>query len=141
MWAWVKAYKPRFVFNTFLGSVALGAVPTWRPIGFSSSTALLKMLWEGSDDVPRMVLAEWYVGLEDLALLHVGTLLMGDVDGEQVMAAAGRFSWNEVLGLFRKFALGREFFESVEDAEVDMGRVAKERAEELLRRLKDGEGV
>jgi hypothetical protein len=56
------------------------------------------------------------------------------------MAAAVKFSWNAVLGLFRKFAPDRAFLRSVQDAPRDGGSVANERPEELLKRLKSGKG-
>jgi nucleoside-diphosphate-sugar epimerase len=131
---WVEENKPHFTFNTVVPNVVFGTLVAPEHSGFGSTAGVLKMLWDGNPLGPQMIPAEWYVDVEDVALLHVAALTQSDVQNERLFAFGDRFTWSRILAIFRKEAPDRKFLEDVVEVE-DCGTVANERAEELLKRL------
>lgn len=58
---------------------------------------------------------------------------------ERILAMAAPFSHNKILDIFKKAALGHRFLDSVDEV-PDNGTVMNRRAEELLKRVKNGRG-
>jgi hypothetical protein len=58
---------------------------------------------------------------------------------ERILAMAAPFSHNKILDIFKKAALGHRFLDSVDEV-PDNGTVMNRRAEELLKRVKNGQG-
>ncbi|KAF2249997.1 NAD(P)-binding protein [Trematosphaeria pertusa] len=139
-WDWMAAHKPGFTFNTVCPPVVLGAPSAAIYTGFSSSAGFAKMLWDGHPEIAFMIPPQWYVDVEDVALLHVAALSQPDVENERLMAFAGKFTWNEVLGALRKFAPERSWPERIEEPPADQASVDIGSSAELLKRLgkKDG---
>ncbi|ORY14370.1 NAD dependent epimerase/dehydratase family protein [Clohesyomyces aquaticus] len=136
---WVKKNRPHFTFNTVVPNVNFGTLTSPENTGFTSSSSLLKMVWEGNTMPVFLIPPEWYVDTEDTALLHIAALTMPDVVNERLLAFAGSFTWNEILDLFRKYVPDRTFLKDIEEPPADLGTVDNSRAIDLLKRLgKDG---
>jgi nucleoside-diphosphate-sugar epimerase len=137
--AWVKEHNPHFTFNSVVPNINLGTVTRPDKTGFVSSSGLLKLLWGGNALPADLFPPEWYVDVEDTALLHVAALTLPDVQNERIIAMAGRFCYNEILDIFRKLAPDHEFLVRVDEVR-DEGTVDNRRAEVLLKRVKGREG-
>jgi nucleoside-diphosphate-sugar epimerase len=135
----VKEHNPHFTFNSVVPNINLGTVTRPEKTGFVSSSGLLKMLWGGNALPADLFPPEWYVDVEDTALLHVAALTLPDVQNERIIAMAGRFCYNQILDIFRKLAPDHEFLDRVDEVR-DEGTVDNKRAEELLRRVRGGDG-
>lgn len=136
---WVEEHKPHFTFNTVLPNVNFGIVARPDKTGFGSSSALLKALWCGSSLPADLIPPEWYVDVEDTALLHLAALTQPDVSNERILALASRYCYNEILEIFKKIAPDHKFLDSVDEV-LDEGTVDNARSEELLKRMKAGAG-
>ncbi|PVI00882.1 aldehyde reductase II [Periconia macrospinosa] len=136
---WMKDNKPRFEFNSVLPNVNFGTMIRPDKTGFISVPGLLKMLWEGETAFTGMLLPQWYVDVEDTALLHVAALTFPDVVSERLFAYAGRFCWNDVLEIFRKEVPEKKFIDNLEEV-PDNGTVENQRSVEILKRLGKKEG-
>jgi nucleoside-diphosphate-sugar epimerase len=137
--AWVKEHKPQFTFNSVVPNLNFGTVTRPDKTGFVSSSGVLKLLWSGNAMPADIFPPEWFVDVEDTALLHLAALTLPDVRNERIIAMAGRFCYNEILDIYRQIAPDRTFLENIEEV-LDEGTVDNERAEGLLRKVKGGEG-
>jgi hypothetical protein len=69
----------------------------------------------------------------------VAALIDPSLSGERIFAYTQPYTWNQILGMFRKLYPGRQFVDDIADQGEDMSTVANEQAEETLRRYgKDG---
>ncbi|CAO2651801.1 Nn.00g000840.m01.CDS01 [Neocucurbitaria sp. VM-36] len=136
---WVQDHKPQFTFNTIVPNINFG--PGARPdkTGFITTSGMLKLIWQGNTLPAQLFQPQYFVDVEDTALLHVAVLTQQDVQNERIMAMSCRYEWNEVLDIFRKIAPDHTFPEKLDEI-LDSGTVDNNRAEELLRRVKDGKG-
>ncbi|KAF2475134.1 NAD dependent epimerase/dehydratase family protein [Lindgomyces ingoldianus] len=132
---WVEKNKPHFTFNSVVPNVNFGTMVSLENTGFPSSSSLLKMIWEGNTMPAFMIPPEWYVDVEDTALLHIAALTQPDVQNERVLAFGGRFNYNEILDLFRKLVPDRAFLKDIDEPPSDQGTVDNSRGTELLKRL------
>ena len=56
------------------------------------------------------------------------------MNGERIFAYAEPYTWNQILGMFRKLYPNRKFVDDIPDQGADLSTVANERAEEILKR-------
>jgi nucleoside-diphosphate-sugar epimerase len=136
---WVEDNKPHFTYNCVVPNINFGTMVRPDKLGFSSSSALLKALWDGSTAPANMIPPEWYVDVEDAALLHLAVLTLPDVKNERVFAFGQRYCYKDILKIFKKEVPGREFLDTIEEVE-DCGTVDNARAEALLKRVGKKEG-
>ena len=94
----------------------------------SSSSAAVSPLW--SVDGNR---SEYYVNVQDCALLHVAALLRSDVANERIFAFAAPFNFNDILVVFRNLYPNRDFLADIQDLGRDLSKVPNEKAEQLLK--------
>ncbi|KAF2197631.1 NAD(P)-binding protein [Delitschia confertaspora ATCC 74209] len=135
---WVNEHKPHFTFNTVVPNCNFGIVASPQNTGFNTSAGLLKSIFHGSPMAPNVISAQFYVDVEDTALLHMAALTQPDVQNERLFAFAAKFTWNEILYIFRKLYPERTFLKDVQEPPADVGTISGEvhdRAEELLRRF------
>lgn len=136
---WVKEHQPHFTFNTVVPNVNFGTVTRPDKLGCASSSGLLALFWQGSTLPVDIIPPEYFVDVEDTALLHVAVLTQPDVKNERILAMATPFSYNEILAIFKKLAPERTFLDQVDEI-PDQGTIDNARAEELLKRVKNGQG-
>jgi nucleoside-diphosphate-sugar epimerase len=131
---WVKENKPNFTFNVVVPNINFGTMVNPKETGFISSSGLLQQLWLGQSGIVQLIPPEWYVDVEDCALLHAAVLTLDGVENERVLAFGARFGYNELLDIFKKVVPGRHFLDKVEET-PDIGTVENERGHELLKRM------
>lgn len=131
---WVEQHKPHFTFNVVVPNVNFGTMVAPEHTGFASSSGLLKTLWNGSTFGAAMIPPEWYVDVEDDALLHLAVLTLPEVQNERIFAFAGRFGYGEILDIFRKECPEKKFLEKIDEV-LDQGTVDNARSVELLKKV------
>ncbi|KAJ4305682.1 hypothetical protein N0V90_001213 [Kalmusia sp. IMI 367209] len=136
---WVAENKPHFEFNTVVPNVCWGTMVRPDIMGFTSTSKMLKWFWEGQKMVVDLCPPMWYVDVEDQALLQVAALTESDVINERLLAFGEKFTYNEILDIFRKQCPGRKFLDNVEEV-PDRGTVDTKRSVELLKRAGKKEG-
>ncbi|KAI8226814.1 Aldehyde reductase 2 [Colletotrichum sp. SAR 10_99] len=121
LWKWYSEEKPGFMLN---------------------SIGILKSLWQGhvSPEFVAMFPAQWFCDVVDIARIHIAALLFPDVQSERLIAYAGRFNINDILAVFRETQPSRNFPADLPDLGVDVGKIANERATELMKKLRGGKG-
>ena len=137
---WVQEHKPHFTFNTILPNLTFGVAAKPETTGFVSTSALMRLLWQGNTLPTQLFPPQYFIDVEDVALLHVAALTQSDVNNERLIAMSYSFNWNEILDLFRKIAPDHTFPEKIDNEVLDKGTVDNARAEELLKRVKSGKG-
>ncbi|KAH7050297.1 aldehyde reductase II [Macrophomina phaseolina] len=77
---------------------------------------------------------EYYVNVEDTALIHVAALTRPDLDRQRIFAFAGKFNWNTLLQALRKLYPERTFYEDREGLGHDLSTIVEApKAEKILR--------
>lgn len=78
----------------------------------------------------------YFVNVQDVGLLHVAGLIHPDVDGERIFAYDGTYTFNDWLGLFRKFAPDKTFPDDMPGLDRSFSRIeGRDRSEALLKDL------
>jgi hypothetical protein len=95
----------------------------------------LKDLFVGKIDIQPYIPPQYFVDTQDVALLHLAGLIDPDAQGERIIAFAEPYTWNQVLGLFRKLYPQRQFVDDLPDQGMDLSTVANDKAIETLRRM------
>ena len=140
-WAWVKKAKPAYSFNTVVPNINWGTAVSPVNLGYRSSAAVLMSLVKGLSIAPMLLQVQWYVDVEDTALLHLAALELEDVNGDRILAMAGPYSYNGVLDILRRrYPEKKSKLQSVDEPKLDCGKVANERASELLTRMGKKQG-
>ncbi|EKG20759.1 NAD-dependent epimerase/dehydratase [Macrophomina phaseolina MS6] len=77
---------------------------------------------------------QYYVNVEDTALIHVAALTRPDLDRQRIFAFAGEFNWNTLLQALRKLYPERTFYEDREGLGHDLSTIVEApKAEQILR--------
>lgn len=157
---WVQENEPGFVFNTVVSRLSRKSrdfpshtdiaklpnvnfsallLPTHQ--GLPSTVEWAHIAWTGQNVEMFKGFAgpQWYVHTVDCALIHVSALIYSDVDSERLFAFAEPWSFNKMMGIWRKMYPEKKFPEDIEGLGEDKMKVPNQRAEELLKRVK-GEG-
>lgn len=118
----------------------IGEILSMEHQGYPSTMSWIKALWGGFSNPGEADLAknppQYYVNVDDNAMVHVAALIFEDVKSERLFTFAYPYSWNDLLAIFRKKYPGKKFIDDIPDLGEDKSNVANKRAEELLERLK-----
>ncbi|KAF6796513.1 aldehyde reductase protein [Colletotrichum musicola] len=138
-WKFVQREKPAFVFNTVLPNINFGASLDLTGQGHPSTSGMVAELFKGNSAPLAGLPAQYFVDVQDDALLHVAAVIHPHVQSERVFAFAEPVNGDRVLAVLRKLYPSRSFpadFQSEEDLNEIVPRA---RAEQLLRDMgKDG---
>ncbi|RSM18667.1 hypothetical protein CDV31_002387 [Fusarium ambrosium] len=136
-WQWYEEEKPDLVVNTVLPSPCFGRVLSVEKQGFGSANAVLKLLFDGdtSDNVLNILLAQWYVDVVDVSILHLGALLLPEVKSERLFANAGTYTVNDFLRIFRTLHPDLNISDDIPNIKPDLRKVPNERPAEVLKLL------
>jgi hypothetical protein len=78
---------------------------------------------------------EFFVDINDTALIHVGALLHPDVQGERLFAFAEPQNWNTILAKLRNLYPQQSFAEDVPNLGHDLSHPPNDRALFVLKSL------
>ncbi|KAL2858583.1 hypothetical protein BJY01DRAFT_256720 [Aspergillus pseudoustus] len=139
--AWVAKHKPAFSFNTVIPNVVFGTAVSPQNMGYRSTAAVLDAVIKGYPGATSITPSQWYVDVEDVALLHLAALTVEEVRGERLIAFAGKYTWMQILEILHRRYPGRIGFVSIDGEEVaDVGEVDNARSIELLKLMGKGAG-
>lgn len=65
----------------------------------------------------------------------MATMVDPEIQGGRIFAYTKPYSWNQILGLFRKLYPGRQFADDLPDQGADLSTVANENSVEILKRM------
>ncbi|KAL6823578.1 NAD(P)-binding protein [Trichoderma camerunense] len=138
--AWMREHKPAFSFNTVVPNVNFGTTISPENMSYRSTSAVIDAAVKGYPAAPSILPPQWYVDVEDTALLHLGALTLDDVNGERLLAFAGKYSWTQILEILHRRYPDRVKLKSVDEPAVDAGEVDNERSIEVLKKMGKDEG-
>ncbi|EWY85766.1 hypothetical protein FOYG_12874 [Fusarium oxysporum NRRL 32931] len=138
--AWVREHKPSFSFNTVVPNVNFGIAVSPENMSYRSSAAVIDAVMKGYVDAPSILPSQWYVDVEDTALLHLAALTVDDVNNERLLAFGGRYCWTVILEILHRRFPGKVLLKNVRESAVDAGEVNNERSAEVLRQMGKLEG-
>ncbi|GAA6033679.1 hypothetical protein JCM8097_004378 [Rhodosporidiobolus ruineniae] len=113
-WRFVREEKPHFDFSSVLPDAVMGRI--LDPASQASSAAWIKDLYNGKKDsffatVPGL----WYVNVKDIALLHLGALVLPSAPNTRLFGISGAFNTNTLLSTFRAISPGWDKISDVTD--------------------------
>ncbi|KAL7764047.1 hypothetical protein ACKLNR_005192 [Fusarium oxysporum f. sp. zingiberi] len=138
--AWVREHKPSFSFNTVVPNVNFGIAVSPENMSYRSSAAVIDAVVKGYPDAPSILPSQWYVDVEDTALLHLAALTLDDVNNERLLAFGGRYCWTVILEILHRRFPDKVLLQNVRESAVDAGEVDNERSVEVLRQMGKLEG-
>lgn len=155
VWQWMKDHRPNFVINTIVHSLSylrshistnwsqlpnanFGRVLVPRHQGLPSTIDWAHAAWTGDqlEAYATVVKPQWFISPNDTAILHISALIHGEVESERLFAYAERFSYNNILAIYRRLYPQKKFPEYLQDEGTDKMSVPNKRAEEVLRWVK-----
>ncbi|GAA5859408.1 hypothetical protein JCM8547_002020 [Rhodosporidiobolus lusitaniae] len=121
-WAWVREHKPSFAFHTVNPFFTLGRILDPASQGRPSSAAWLLDLYDSNPNplIEAMKTLN-YVSVVDIALLHLGALLLplSTLPPQRLFGCAGSANLNQFLAIFRALKPGKTFHEDFEGVGED----------------------
>ncbi|KAF2644862.1 dihydroflavonol-4-reductase [Massarina eburnea CBS 473.64] len=140
-WKWVEENKPGFVFNSILPNINHSKVLVPEEQGTPSTIAWGKLAFEGGErfqQISHMLQPQYFISTEDCALLHISALIYAEVGPERVFGFAAPWDFNQLLAVYRKEYPTRTFPDDVPGLVTDGTKPPRERAEEVLKWVKEG---
>lgn len=136
----VAEKHPTYKVNLVLPNTTLGEI--LQPEHQDGSTSgLVTGLYKGEENLwTQLIGPQWFVDVKDIARLHVAALLVPGVDGERLLGYATPFNKTAVLQALRKLEPGKTFANDPEGEGTDISQVDNKRSEELIRKVKSGQG-
>ncbi|KAF5597805.1 aldehyde reductase II [Fusarium pseudocircinatum] len=138
--SWVREHKPSFSFNIVVPNVNFGIAISPENMSYRSSAAVIDAVVKGYPEAPSILPSQWYVDVEDTALLHLAALTLDDVNNERLLAFGGRYCWTVVLETLHRRFPGKVLLKDVKESAVDTGEVDNQRSAEVLRKMGKLEG-
>ncbi|KAI1116065.1 aldehyde reductase [Nemania sp. NC0429] len=138
-WKFVREQKPGYILNTVLPNMNFGASLDSVNQGHPSTSGRLAALFKG--DISQLVdlPPQYFVDVEDDALLHVAAVIHPGVESERIFAFAEPENGDLLLAILRKLYPGRKFPANFQSDKDLSNIVPIKRAEALLREMgKDG---
>ncbi|GJC88565.1 aldehyde reductase 2 [Colletotrichum liriopes] len=138
-WKFMDEKKPGFTLNAVLPNINFGASLDSANQGHPSTSALVAELFRGNTNYLGGITPQYYVDVQDNALLHVAAAIHPGVQSERVFAFAEPVNADGVLAILRKLYPGRSFPPNFQAEEDLSDIVPRQRAEALLREMgRDG---
>lgn len=142
--SWIRQHAPEpFSFNTVVPNVNFGIAISPPNMGYRSTAAVLDAVVKGYAAAPSILPPQWYVDVEDTALLHLAALTLDEVQGERLLAFAGQYSWTQILEILHRRYPGKVGLKALptEGQEVvDKGEVDNRRSIEVLKMMGKNNG-
>ncbi|KAJ4305196.1 hypothetical protein N0V90_000727 [Kalmusia sp. IMI 367209] len=141
-WKWVRENEPAFVFNSVLPNVNFSRVLVPEKQGAPSTIDWGKHAFTGEnfEQYGKIITPQFYISTPDTALLHVAALLHPSISSERIYGFAQKWDFNQLLAIYRKTYPDRKFPADIPGLKADGSVPPSERAEEILKWAKGGEG-
>ncbi|KAH8689555.1 putative cinnamoyl-CoA reductase [Talaromyces proteolyticus] len=134
-WKFMEEKKPNFTFNSVIPNVNFGRI--LHPEIRGSSMGGVRELLKGEARVAKLLIAQWFVDVEDTAKIHTIALLDPEVSSERIFAFAATYTWTEILGILRRLRPSNDKIPATPENEGhDLSKILPaKRAEQLLERF------
>ncbi|CAN9185995.1 unnamed protein product [Alternaria alternata] len=139
VWKWCSENHPSFITNAVLPNGIFGRVLDPVNQGYRSSAHWIPDLFEGKIEHMRLFPPQWFVDVEDVALLHVAAAILPHVKNERIFAFAEPFTFNKILSVLRKLYPTRSFIDDFSEGEDLTTIKPRARAQSMLRELGQAE--
>ncbi|KAJ5679526.1 hypothetical protein N7462_007770 [Penicillium macrosclerotiorum] len=134
-WKFMDEKKPGFTLNAVLPNINFGASLDVANQGHPSTSAFVSELFKGNHNFLGGITPQYFIDVQDTALLHVAAAIHPDVHSERVFAFAEPVNADGVLAILRKLYPSRSFPADFR-AEKDLSEIVpRQRAEALLRAM------
>ncbi|KAI8631795.1 aldehyde reductase [Xylariaceae sp. FL1651] len=132
-WKFMLEKKPAFTMNAVLPNINFGASLDFANQGHPSTSGLVVELFKGNWQPLAGLPAQYFVDVQDDALLHVAAAIHPGVESERVFAFAEPVNGDGLLAVLRKLYPERAFPADFQ-ADKDLSDIVpRKRAEALLR--------
>ncbi|ORX75806.1 NAD dependent epimerase/dehydratase family protein [Basidiobolus meristosporus CBS 931.73] len=121
----VRENEQTFSFNTVVPNVNFGITISPENLSYRSSSAVINAVVKGYPAAPSI----------NTALLHLGALTIDKVNGERLIAMAGRYTWMQILEIMRQHFPQMIMLKSVDEPVVDAGEVDNAHSVEVLGKI------
>ena len=135
LWKFVEEKKPGFVLNTVCPNFTIGA--NLDPRLVSSTNGVIVGVYSGNEKAimtGKMVLPQYFIGLNDVGLLHLGALTLEDVKGERLIGLIEPITYNDVVEVLMKLDPSKKF-DKAPEGEKCVATVDLARSKEVLKAL------
>ncbi|KAK7967172.1 uncharacterized protein PG986_001449 [Apiospora aurea] len=132
-WKFMREKKPGFVLNAVLPNITFGASLDPVHQGHPSTSGMLAELFRGNPALLAGLPAQYFVDIQDVALLHVAATINPTVVSERIFAFAEPVNGDGILAILRKMYPDRSFPADFQGERDLSDVVLRKRAEELLR--------
>ncbi|KAI1145431.1 aldehyde reductase [Nemania diffusa] len=138
-WKFIEEKKPGFTFNAVLPNINFGISLDTANQGHPTTSGLVAQIFNGNAHFLNFIPPQYYVDVQDTALLHVAAAIHPDVRSERIFAFSEPVNGRRILAVLRKLYPERSFPGDPNDGDDLSNIVPRKRAENLLRELgKDG---
>ncbi|EMR66145.1 putative aldehyde reductase protein [Eutypa lata UCREL1] len=138
-WKFMDEKKPGFTLNTILPNINFGASLDFASQGHPTTSGILAEIFKGNANYLAFIPPQYYVDVQDDALLHVAAVVHPGVQSERIFAFAEPVNGDRILAILRKLYPNRSFPSSFKADEDLSDIVPRKRAEALLREMgRDG---
>ncbi|KAK6849125.1 hypothetical protein PG995_012958 [Apiospora arundinis] len=132
-WEFMRENDPGFVLNAVLPDINFGASLDLAHQGHASTSGVLVELFRGNTKPLVTKPPQYFVDVQDVALLHVASAIHPGVLSERVFAFAEPFNGDDILTILRRIYPDRSFPANFQSDKDLSDIVPRKRAEELLR--------
>ncbi|KAK8065895.1 hypothetical protein PG997_012642 [Apiospora hydei] len=132
-WKFMREKQPGFVLNAVLPNLTFGASLDPVHQGHPSTSGMLAELFRGNPALLAGLPAQYFVDIQDVALLHVAATINPTVVSERIFAFAEPVNGDGILTILRKMYPDRSFPTDFQSERDLSDVVLRKRAEELLR--------
>ncbi|KAF2973135.1 hypothetical protein GQX73_g393 [Xylaria multiplex] len=139
-WKFMAEKKPGFVLNTVLPNLNFGASLDFANQGHASTSGLVVELFKGNWQPLAGLPVQYFVDVQDTALLHAAAVIHPDVESERIFSFAEPLNGDKMLAILRKLYPDRTFPENFQGDNDLSDIVPRKRALELLRDMGKTEG-
>ncbi|EXF80050.1 aldehyde reductase II [Colletotrichum fioriniae PJ7] len=130
-----KSKRPDLVVNSVLPSMNLGKSLDVVNQGHRSTSGFILPFLEGQRMPPHFSHPQYFIDVQDDAILHVAAATLPDVKSERIFGFAQSFCWDDVLEILRKQHPGKNIHENFANEPFPIIIKPVDRAEALLKRL------
>ena len=140
IWRFVREQNPGFALNTVLPNFTMGPAPILEGISGNTRGFFRGLIHnvEGDVKILQALGSQYWVNVEDVALVHIGALIYEDVKEERLLTFPpnGKYSYNGWVDIAsERYPLRTDGPPKIADPGPDLSSVDDRRALELLRRL------
>ncbi len=140
MWDFVRETKPSWRFNKLLVDTTFGNIVSATDQGFPSTASLVNGP-EAARSASFSLTPQWFVDVEDVAMLHVAAATRPDISSERIFAYGRRFTWKAITGILQNCRPEAEWTTDINENEGEcLVEVPNERGAEILRSMGQAQG-